>query len=72
MIKAIVAVALMVGVVFLGFGGAVHLLVAIGSGAAAIWMLFYLIVMIAVMIALSQENTFKEKVEKVSKAFWNW
>ena len=73
MIKAIFMVAGLLGIVALGFIPAIQIIIHIGSnGLAAIWLLFYLIVFMAVMIALSQENTFSKKVEKVSKAFWNW
>lgn len=71
-IKAIAIVAFSVAVVFLGFGAALHVLVAAGANAAAAWLLFYLIAMVVVMITLSQENGFSNRVQKLGKAFWGW
>lgn len=72
-VKAIVVVAGLCSIVFSAFMPAIYAIVHLGSGEiAAAWLLFYLIAFIAVMIALSQENTFSKKVEKVSKACWSW
>lgn len=72
MIKAMVIVAGLFGIVSLSFMPAIYAAINIGSNFGAAWLLFYLIVFMAVMIALSQENTFSKKVQKVSKAFWDW
>jgi len=71
-IKAIVIVALMIGVVYLAFGGALHVFVAFGSNPAAAWLTFFLIAVVSCMITLAQENGFSNRVQKLGKAFWNW
>jgi len=71
-IKAIVMVALMLGVVYLAFGVMVHILVAFGLNSAAAWLAFFLIGMLTCMIGLSQENAFSKKSQELGKAFWNW
>lgn len=71
-IKAIFIVAGLLGIVALSFMPAIYAAINIGSNFGAAWLVFYLVSFMAVMIALSQENTFSKKVQKVSKAFWNW
>ena len=71
-IKAIVIVALMLGVVYMAFGVTVHILVAFGSNSAAAWLAFFLIGMLTCMISLSQENAFSKKTQELGKAFWSW
>ncbi len=72
MIKSICIVVGLLSIVALSFMPAIYAAINIGSIFGAAWLVFYLIVFMAVMISLSQENEFSEKVEKASKAFWNW
>jgi len=73
LIMATVIVVGSISIVFLAFIPMLYAIVHIGSGVAAAWLISYLlIIFVAVIILLSQENNFSKKVEKFSKAFWNW
>ena len=71
-IKAVVIVSLLLGVVYMAFGVALHIFVAFGSNLAAAWLAFFLIGMVTCMITLTKENAFSKKVSKLGEAFWEW
>lgn len=71
-IKAVVIVSLLLGVVYMAFGVALHIFVAFGSNLAAAWLAFFLIGMVTCMIGLAHENGFSKKVCKLGEAFWEW
>lgn len=73
MVKAAIALALLLGAIFLAFGGALTVFSMTGSSnLAALWLMFFLIIVGAFAITLSQDNEFSRRAEKKFNAFWSW
>ncbi len=73
MIKATVALALLLGAMFLAFGGALTVFGTTGSSnLAALWLIFFLVIAGTFAITLSQDNEFSRRAEKEFNAFWSW